>query len=52
MTLTREERMEVDGAVDPVLFYGADNEWGEFSSFGFWPITLMSPWTLQPVTYT
>lgn len=49
---TMEARIEQDGAGDdPVCFYSERHEWGVFSNFSRHAVTMLSPWTLQPVTY-
>lgn len=49
--MNRAERLESDGAVDPVLFFGARNPNGIFSNFYPTAIVLPNPWTFQPVWY-
>lgn len=51
MGMTREERLAQDGAVNPILFYGAGGFWGVFSNFSGHGIWLRHPWTGEFVFY-
>jgi ribA/ribD-fused uncharacterized protein len=46
-----EQRLEHDGAVDPILFYSEKNAWGVFSNFSHHPVVLPHPWTAEPTRY-
>lgn len=51
--VTQEERLERDGAVDPVLFFWEHRGQPKhcYSSFARYPIVLPSPWTLVLTRY-
>ena len=46
-----QERLELDGEVDPILFYKPGDEFGEFSNFSRHKIILPDPWTGKLRTY-
>lgn len=46
--MNRKERLERDGAVDPILFYDKHDKWGEFSNFSFHGVQLPNPWKPFP----
>lgn len=43
--MNREERLALDGVVNPILFYRPQDAWGVFSNFSRHGIWLMNPWT-------
>lgn len=51
MGISKEERLQLDEAEDPVLFYSAGDLWGQFSNFSFHAVTLPHPFTHEPFTY-
>lgn len=44
MSVTYEQRLDRDGAVDPILFYDAADPYGEFSNFSPHAVELPDPW--------
>jgi predicted NAD-dependent protein-ADP-ribosyltransferase YbiA (DUF1768 family) len=49
--MNRTQRLDQDGAIDPLLFYSADDEWGVFSNFSEHGIWLPQPFTGETVWY-
>src|SRR3982074_1874961 len=45
--MKRQERLDRDGAVDPILFYNDQDKWGCFSSFSLHGVLLPDPWEPQ-----
>lgn len=48
--MDKQERLDKDGAVDPILFFGG-GEWGAFSNFSSHGIWLPSPWEPRESEY-
>src|SRR5690242_13489439 len=49
--MNAEERLYLDGAEDPILFYKSSNPYGCFSNFSRHDVTLPNPWTGLPLSY-
>lgn len=46
--MNKQQRLEHDGALDPILFYHQGHDWGVFSNFSHHPVVLPHPWTGVP----
>lgn len=49
--MTKEERLAADGAINPIIFFGREPDWGFLSNFTYGPIFLPHPFRHQVVMY-